>query len=118
MRSKQVPRANCSPRRDCPDWLRPPTQAQQDRDRQAARLRTVIQFLEANAGRLNRREPPRLEVHAILPDDDDPLESMEQTPATEVEFPVSSEEFWTTWRIGLEREPVVDHGTLNLVFDS
>ena len=41
----------------------------------------------------------QLGVQAVLPDDSDPLESIDPTPESDLDFPISSAEYWATWRI-------------------
>jgi hypothetical protein len=57
-------------------------------------------------------------VNAVMPDVDDPLVEAHPLPDTDVDFPVSAVEFWATWRIGVERDPVVGSMTVHAVSDS
>ena len=67
-------------------------------------LRRIGVYLQVTAQRLNLQEPERT-VNAVLPDPDDPLGSVDPTPDSDMDFPVGGEEFWSTWRIGIVREP-------------
>ena len=103
MRSKQAPqhRDNARPWRDCPEWLLRMDREQAEEAIEAARREHSIRVLEATARLLNLREPPVPLVNVILPEARDPLETMDPVPDTDIDFPVSSQEFWATWRIGV-----------------
>lgn len=82
---------------------------QEERARSARRQRLLHLLYAAS-------HPPN--VHVVVPDEDDPLVDTDPLPYTDVDFPVSAVEFWATWRIGVEREPVVDTSAMHTVSDS
>jgi hypothetical protein len=93
MRPKQVPTRGAGPRMGRLWWQEPEVtrlarQAREDADerrqRQVAHLRFVARFSRADA---------------IAPDDDDPLESIDPTPESDIDFPMSLQQWRETWHI-------------------
>ena len=112
MRYKSIPRQhpNSDHLGDCLSWFEEMAQEQAERERVEERRR-LQSNLEATARLLTVQDPAHVLVHAVMPDSNDPLEEMDPRLEDELDFPVSSEEFWATWRIGVVREiPEDDDG--------
>jgi hypothetical protein len=72
------------------DWFEEIERNRAAREREDARLR-ILSDLQDSARQLG--------VQAVLPDVNDPLESSDPTPESDLNFPISSAEYWATWRI-------------------
>jgi hypothetical protein len=63
--------------------------------------RRILSELQARALQLG--------VQAVLPDDDDALESPDPTPESDLEFPMTSDEWHSTWRIEFLDEWIMEN---------
>ena len=59
--------------------------------------RRIIQSLQDRARQL--QEETQLPVTAVLPEDTDPLETMDPTPESDLDFPISAAQWDLTWHI-------------------
>ena len=111
MRPKQVPKHRTSrgAYRDCPAWFQRRSEEEERRHLDATRRQALIRYLQESARQLNQREQPVRHVHVVVPDADDNLVSSSPVPDTDLDFPVSSQEFWATWRIGMDNAGVVPY---------
>ena len=110
-------RAKRQPRRRGHDFQRVSNDPQGDRLSRFAELQAARERVERRrllhaqlvdtARRLSLLNPDGVQVHAVLPEVDDPLVLCETLREEELDFPIGAEEFWATWRIGLVRDPPV-----------
>jgi hypothetical protein len=75
------------------DWFQELENQRQAREDADERLRVIADLQQVAA----RSDP--VAIAAVLPDDDDPLETMDPTPDSDLDFPMSLEEWNLTWHI-------------------
>jgi hypothetical protein len=99
--TQRASRPSQDPPQDLPNlgWLDLPNQDWFEEIRAAREREVVRRRILANLQDFARQ----LGVQAVFPDATDPLESIDPTPESDLDFPMSLEDWYATWRIDLEQ---------------